>query len=519
MKKKIEIPEAELEKGMIDRILSQRWIAIVGILVIASALLASFTSKDYLGRYDLAASTVESELPIDEGIEVIDITSADSISPGQDPIAGIVETDTSVSNPDLAVAAENDPPGGDQTEQATTSVATGSGSSNGFPDLSEIRKQHNAFRGPLSQGISYHKNIPVDWDGASSKNVLWKIEVPKAGNSSPVIWADRLFVSGADAQSRWVYCYNRNDGKLLWEHEAKDIEGSPESTPKTTPDTGLAAPTLTTDGKRIYAIFGTGDILALDYSGKRIWAKNLGVPDNHYGHSSSLICWKEKLIVQYDTNKSGRMMALNVMDGNTIWDISREVNISWASPVLAEIGGKYQILTTSDPLAMGHELETGKEIWAVECMMGEVGPSVGFSEGLVYPSNEYARMVAIKPGATAAEIVWESDEYLPEASSPVVTEGLVFLGTSYGVFACSDAKTGELLWEFEGNSGFYGSPMAADGKIYVMDMSGICYIFEISRELKLLGEPKLGEKSVVTPAFADGKIYLRGSKYLYCIGA
>jgi len=519
MKKKIELPEAEPEKGMLDRILSQRWIGLVGILVISGALLASFTSKDYLAKYELAGSDADMETAVDEGIEVIEISSSESSTPPQDTEKEIAETDTSISNQDKDVVVENEQADKDQADKVPATVTSTSEITAGFPDLTEIKKHHNAFRGPLSQGISYHKNLPVDWDGASNKNVVWKVEVAKAGNSSPVIWGDRLFLSGADAASRWVYCYNRSNGELLWEHEAKDIEGSPATAPRTTPDTGLAAPTLTTDGERVFAIFGTGDILALDNSGKRLWARNLGVPDNHYGHSSSLISWKEKLIVQYDTNKSGRMLALNVLDGNTIWDISRNIQISWASPVLAEIDGKYQILTTSDPLAMGHDLETGKELWNVECMMGEVGPSVGFSEGIVYPSNEYARMVAIKPGGSAAEIVWEQDEYLPEASSPVVTDGLVFLGTSYGVFACFDTETGEMLWEHEGNSGYYGSPMAADGKIYVMDMSGICYIFEISRELKVLGEPKLGEKSIVTPAFSDGKIYLRGSKYLYCIGA
>ncbi len=518
MKKKIELPVVETEKGMIDRMLTQRWIGLVGIILVTGALLASFTSKDYLGMYESAGSVTEVVADTEDGIELIEVVSMDQDDQLDDSSNNNAESSGIVEDEGLVV--ENEANIGDVDKEvivAKTAIEPKAGKST-YPDLAEIRKQHSSFRGPLAQGISYHQNIPISWDGSAGTNILWKVEVPVAGNSSPVIWGSRLFVSGADAQGRWVYCYDRNSGKLLWEHEAKGIEGSPTPPPKTTPDTGLAAPTLATDGERVYAIFGTGDILALDNSGKRLWAMNLGVPDNHYGHSSSLISWKEKLIVQYDSNASGRLLALNVLDGSILWDVSRDVQISWASPVLAEINGKYQILTTSAPDVIGHDLETGKELWKVECMMGEVGPSVGFADGLVYPSNEYARMVAIKPGESGAEIVWEQDEYLPEASSPVVTNDLVFLGTSYGVFACFDAKTGDMLWEHEGNTGYYGSPMAVDGKIYVMDMSGTCYIFEINRELKVLGEPKLGEKSIVTPAFAEGRIYLRGTKYLYCIG-
>jgi outer membrane protein assembly factor BamB len=512
LRKTIELPGPDEKKGMADRILSQRWIGIIGFIIIGGALLVSLVSRDYLKEYDSASvSTVPA--PADEGIEVIEIASSqDSSVAGSGTIVDETTQDSLEASPEEAESNEPVVAEAGQEGQAKSVQQSK------FPGLEEIKKQHNAFRGPLSQGVCYHKNIPVSWDGATGENVLWKVEVPRQGNNSPVIWGEKVFLAGADQQIREVYCYNRNTGELLWKHEASGIEGSPATPPKTTSDTGLSAPTLTTDGQRVYAIFGTGDILALDMEGKRIWARNLGVPDNHYGHSSSLICWKEKLVVQYDTNSSGRLLALNVLDGSTIYDIPRNVQISWASPVLGMINGKYQILTTSAPDAIGHDLETGKELWSVECMMGEVGPSVAFIDGIVIPSNEYATMVAIDPSKEPVVIMWDQDNYLPEASSPVAINGLIFLGTSYGVFACFDAKTGEMKWEFEGNSGFYGSPIAVDGKIYVMDMSGTMYIFEISGEMKLVGEPSLGEKSVVTPTFMDGRIYLRGSKYLYCIG-
>jgi len=151
-------------------------------------------------------------------------------------------------------------------------------------------------------------------------------------------------------------------------------------------------------------------------------------------------------------------------------------------------------------------------------MMGEVGPSPAFGEGLVFAANEYARLVAIKPG-TPPTVVWEDDEYLPEVASPVVSRGLLFIATSYGVLVCYDANSGEKYWEEEFNHGFYSSPMVADGKLYAMDMGGNMHIYRVNKEKNKLGTPALGETIVTTPAFSEGKIYLRGDDHLFCIGA
>jgi len=286
--------------------------------------------------------------------------------------------------------------------------------------------------------------------------------------------------------------------------------------PKVTADTGLSAPSVATDGQHVVAIFATGDILALDLEGRRIWAKNLGVPDNHYGHSSSLICWKDKVIIQFDTNKGGRLLALNTLTGEISWDMPRKSKISWSSPILAEIGGKLQVITTSSPTVAGYDFDSGAQVWAIDCLSGEVGPSAAYADGLVFAANEYATLAAIRPGPVPV-IVWQADEYLPEAASPAVSQGLLFIATSYGMFACYDSKTGAKQWEKEYGQGFYGSPMIAEGKVYVMDRSGAMHIFKVDRTLTSLGDPVLGEKSVVTPAFADGAIYLKGEKSLFCI--
>jgi outer membrane protein assembly factor BamB len=503
-KAKIDAPDKVLENEIAGRILAQKGIIIVGAVVFVFAFAASFATVNYLDKFDVQSGLAENTTqPADEGIQIIEVgkVQTDSTQSAQSGLStDTLNAPTTAAEQTVAANTETTQP------QPTTVTLT----------LDLIRKNHNSFRGPLGQGVVYHKNIPTKWDGAAGTNIVWKSPIPKHGYNSPVIWGDKIFVSGSDKQTREVYCYNRIDGKLLWTGVADNIQGSPAAPPKVTEDTGLSAPTMTTDGNLVFAIFGTGDVIAFDMNGKRIWAKNLGVPDNHYGHSSSLIVWDNKLIIQYDTNRGGKLIALKTATGEEAWQTTRSSKISWASPVLAQVDGKYQVILTADPIVAGYDVQTGNELWQVKCMMGEVGPSVGYSDGIVVAANEYAKMVAIDVKTKA--ILWEADEYLPEASSPLVHDGLVIIATSYGVMACYDLKSGEKYWEHDVGKTLYSSPAFADGKIFMMDNDGVMRIYEFGKEMKLISENKLGDKAGTVPAFADGKIYIRGDKNLYCIG-
>jgi outer membrane protein assembly factor BamB len=507
LKSKIEEPDKVLENEIASRILAQKGIIIVGALVFILAFAASFATVNYLDRYDWETATAEViPEPVDEGIEVIDVeqTQAEPALVTQ-PAAETEEPEIQEQITDAV-----------QEEVREESEQIAEPASSASLTIEQIRNNHNSFRGPLAQGIVYHKNIPTEWDGSSGTNILWKSPIPKHGYNSPVIWGDKVFIAGADNQSREVYCYNRTNGNLLWTGKADNIPGSPASPPRVTEDTGLSAPTVTTDGQRVFAIFGTGDVIAFDLNGKRIWAKNLGVPDNHYGHSSSLIVWDNKLIIQYDTNRGGKIMALNTATGESVWETVRDAKISWASPVMVQVDGKYQVVLTADPIVAGYDVQTGNELWSVECMMGEVGPSVGYTDGVVYAANEYATMVAID--IKTQEILWEDDMFLPEAASPLAHNGLLIIATSYGVLVCYDAKTGEEYWDHDVGKTLYSSPMYADGKLFMMDNDGVMRIYEFGKEMKLIAENELGETAGTTPAFADGRIYIRGEENLYCIG-
>ncbi len=331
-----------------------------------------------------------------------------------------------------------------------------------------------------------------------------------------MIWGDRLFLTGADAESRNVYCYNKNTGELLWTRPVKDIPGSPAKAPDVTEDTGQAAPTSTTDGKNVYAIFANGDMIAFDMDGNQVWARNLGVPQNHYGHSSSLLAYDDKVIVEYDHGRSAKVMAISTADGSEVWSTTRSVKISWASPVIIHREGKAEVVLIADPIVAGYDVHTGEELWKIECTYGEVGPSVAYADGVIFALNEYASLVAIT-GGNNPEILWEDFDYLSDVPSPVATKDLLFVVTSYGVVVCHNAKTGEKYWEHEFDNGFYASPILVEDKIYIMDREGIMRIYKAANKFELVSEPSLGEPTVATPAFSDGQIFIRTEEHLYCI--
>ena len=501
-----EIDQIENVKGL-DELMARKWIIYSGAGLLILALISGFLSTNMLNEYKSDESPIIKEENVTnvqgQQIQNPATTTSAIISKSSNP------TEVPKSKTVDTTKAKNAAEPSKQPEIAA--VLT-------FPTQAELKSNYPFFRGAEGIGISYQKNTLTDWNGTTGKNLVWKVKVPKPGFSSPILWGNQLFVTGADAKARVVYCYDKNNGKLLWEAAADHIEGSPAGMPKVTTDTGLAAPTMATDGKAVFAIFATGDVIALDFAGKRLWARNLGMPDNHYGHASSLMIYRDKLLIQYDTNKAGKLIALSTKSGSTMWETLRKSKIAWSSPALVNTGSRPELILSTNPNVSSYNPETGKELWSVDCLSGEVGPSVGYAEGMVFAANEYAKLVGIQLGATPA-IAWESDEFLPEVSSPLAVKGLLFIATSYGVFACFDAKTGKKNWSQEYGDPFYASAIYADGKVYITDMSGKTHIVKATKDYQLIGTPELGEKAVCSPVFTDGKIYIRGMNQLFCFGS
>lgn len=498
-RKKNPIILENADKDLLQRQkITRRWVSIGGTLVVLMALFFAFLSHRSLqNRFEVAAvgETPVVENKIDPTEEEVDSDILTEQSPGLKE----QNTDTIALSVIESVKVE-------ETKSASTypaSVSTG----DNFPN----------FRGPGGIGIAIQKNIPENWDGKSGDNIAWKVAIPLQGFNSPIIWGDKIFLSGAKELQREVYCLNRNTGAFLWTAKVENVPGSPAKGPEVANYTGHAAPTMATDGQSVFAIFSNGDIIALDMDGKRVWARNLGVPVNHYGHSSSLMVYKDKVIVQYDQKNLAQVLALSASSGETVWSKKRDVKISWASPVIVNTGNRMEIILVADPFVISYNPDTGDELWCIKCISGEVGPSVAYADGIVFSVNEYSKLAAIKIGNTP-QILWESEEYLSDIPSPVATDKYLFIATSYGVVACYDAKNGSKLWEQEIENTINASPMIVDNKVYLIDKLGVMYIFKVDKEYIPISQPELGEKIACTPVFANGKIYLRGYDNLYCVG-
>lgn len=380
----------------------------------------------------------------------------------------------------------------------------------------EMLKNWPSLRGAAA-GIVQPEKVPFDWDGEKGTGVVWKKEIPLPGFSSPIIWKDRLFLSGGDRERRQVYCYDTEKGDLLWTYDVTGIDGSPSEAPKVSADTGYAAATMTTDGTRVFAIFSTGDIVALDFEGKKVWDRNLGVPENPYGHGSSLELHNDVLIVQYDQEEHSFVAGLDIATGKDRWKTDRKFGPSWASPLVLRTEGVNEVILSADPKVVAYDPTTGKELWNVECLKGgEVAPTPVFAEGKIFVACDYVAVVAIE--VKTHKVLWKNEDLIPGVSTPIITKGLMFGGLNDGGMFCIDAKTGEELWYEDTDDGFYASPLLVGDKVYLLDRMGLTHIFETTKEFKSVADRPLGEESVATPAILDGSIYFRGVKHLFRIG-
>ena len=373
---------------------------------------------------------------------------------------------------------------------------------------------HNAFRGNNSNGVSSAKSTPVAWDLNNMTNIAWKQEIPRKGYNSPVINGNKVFFSGADEEARELYCYDLNTGEKLWSLVAANIPGSPKQLPETTEDTGFAASSVATNGNQVCAIFATGDLICADMDGKQLWAKNLGVPDNHYGYASSLLIFGNLVIVQYDNRNAPSVMAFDIATGAERWKKNRKEKMIWSSPTMAYINNTPHLILMGNPAITAYNPNNGQELWRVECMTGEIGASACSANNIVFGASEYAKLVAIN-GADGS-ILWDDNNFLPEIASPAATKDNLYLATSYGMVVSYHTQTGELRKEHELGEEFYSSPMIVDGKVYLFSTSGKMHIFSADDEFRLLTAFDTGEKTYATPAFTDGKIVVRTEQSIYC---
>jgi len=420
-----------------------------------------------------------------------------------------------------------------------------------------------AFRGPGGMGVVAAGDYPVKWDAATGENIVWKTKTPLPGYSSPVVWGTHVFATGADLRRRKLFCFDRSSGILEWECTIVTRVRLPERF-KAPDDTGLAAPTPVTEGRRVYVFFGTNELAAVDLAGRLVWAKWLGEPDHPYGVSTSPILHehegKIRVILQHDQGEKSFLYAFDAATGAEVWKKKRELPGSWATPIVVVTGGRplgprrskalrsriakqsergasasdavlteatgrgrKELITCGVPWVVSYDPVTGNELWRADVLDGDIAPSPIYADGMIYAVTDHAQLAAIRTGGkgdvTKTHVAWTYDEELPDTSSPV-TDGRLYLhATSAGFVVCLDAKTGKEVWakRFKRRM-FWSSTTLVGGRVYVSDAKGVTSVFPLAREFTLAGTGAVGERVYATPAFVEGRIYMRGKEHLFCIG-
>ena len=411
------------------------------------------------------------------------------------------------------------------------------------------------WRGPDGSGISNEKNLPGEW--TPTKNIKWKTPISGRGHSSPIVWGNKIFLTtaiegelvpgakavqhtadgqvflhpdsvGADHKHTFkVIALDRNSGKILWESTA--WEGTPYDNRHR--KSSYAASTPATDGKLLYAFFGTEGLYAYDFNGKLAWKAQLGkLGTVGMGTGTSPILYEDLVIVQCDeeNGEASFIVALDKKTGKEVWRTPRKVQVSWSTPLLVR-AKRPELITSGTEFVISYDPATGKELWRHKGVESNAIPSPVANNDMVFLVAGFPAKIAmaIKLGGSGdltgtPNVPWTYAKGTAYVPSPILYADYLYLTTDRGILTCIDAKTGEV--KYEGGripipATFTASPVAFEGKILLTSEDGDTFIVKAGPKHEILGTNSIGEAVYASPAIADGRIFIRGEKNLYCIGS
>ncbi len=405
------------------------------------------------------------------------------------------------------------------------------------------------WRGPLGTGASSDAEPPVTW--SETQNIRWTFDLPGEGQSTPIVWGDRIFLTAAQpigesmsprgsgmpgahdnvtVSRRYAFlvlAVNRRDGSLLWQRTVH--EGVPHDAWHRTGTPASQSPV--TDGKRVYASFGSQGIYALTVEGESVWQVDLGdmrVKHSH-GEGSSPVLHDGTLVVNWDHEGQSFLVALEAVTGRERWKVLRDEVTSWATPIVVEVGGKDQVVVPGTGRLRGYDLATGREVWSCGGLSANIAASPVAGDGMVFVGSSYdtrALLAITLDGAKGDitgtdKVAWTRTRGTPYVPSPLLFQGsLYFLRHYQGVLTRVVARTGEEPigpFRLSAIRNVYASPVAAAGRLYVTDLEGTTVVLSHDDPSKVLAVNRLDDRFAASAAMVGGDLLLRGQKKLYCL--
>ena len=386
-------------------------------------------------------------------------------------------------------------------------------------------KHWPGFRGN-GDSHSSAQRLPLEW--SESKNLAWQIALPGYGQSSPVIWRDRVYltaIDGANKEKLFVLCYELKTGRQRWSKEFANTVAQV----KVGNTVSQAAPTPVADDKGVYVFFETGDLFGFDHNGKLRWQRQLlkeyGAVKGPHGLGSSLAASKDELFLLISHQGAGFLLAVNKRDGQNKWKTDRNTGMCWSTPLVITHQGQQQILVNGAGGAAAYEAATGKQLWAISGLKGNnmPSPSWGNTEGgglVVMGSDQKGGNLALKLGGagdvTASHIAWRAEEATSYFNSPLIHNGLVYFVSKVGIAYCLELATGKELWRQRLNvAECWASPLAVGDRIYIFSNEGKTIVLRAGAKYEELAVNTIKDlERVYGVAAVDGALLLRSGKKL-----
>jgi outer membrane protein assembly factor BamB len=397
------------------------------------------------------------------------------------------------------------------------------------------------WRGPSGDGISPERDVPLRW--SRTENIAWKAPLAGFGTSTPIVLGDRVFLTcqigdgpfeglsrdfeeaavarrtGDRGTVRFaVEAFDRRDGRSLWKHTLDAGDALPSVHIKH----NLASPSCVTDGRRVYAWFGDGQVVALELDGKLAWKRHLGreiAPfDVLWGHGSSAALYKDTVLLLADHPRGAYLMAVDAATGRERWRLNRgKEKRAYTTPLVIRNGARDELILNSSERIDAVSPSNGELLWSAGEPNRVPVPTPVFHNGILYVNRGYSSSpyLAVRPGG---KVEWEVPTGGPYVSSLLYYQGLLYMANERGIVSTADAKDGATLWKERFAGIFSASPVAAAGRVYITNEDGRTYVLQAGRERKVIAENDLGERTLASIAISQGRIFVRTDSNLYCIG-